>query len=277
MPTASDLVTDLPADFEVFGQAVDTRLKALQPGTTLGDLAYSSATANTNTRLAIGTTGQVLAVSGGGVPEWTTTADVTPLTTKGDLFTFTTVDARIGVGANGTVLTADSAEATGLKWATPTSGGMTVIASGTLSGSTVTVSSIPATYNDLIIVVRDVIPSTDSHKIFIRFNGDTAGNYDTRTVATTGGTWPDTRGTLTGDTDNAVTDSLLYYRVLDYANATTWKMAAGYGLTNNNTTSANFNYYPATVFWRGTSAINSITIFPEGGTFGGTYIIYGVK
>jgi hypothetical protein len=123
MPTATDLVTDLPADFEVFGQAVDTRLKALQPGTTLGDLAYSSATANTNTRLPIGTSGQVLAVSGGGVPAWTTTADVTPLTTKGDLFTFTTVDARIGVGANGTILTADSAEATGLKWATPAGGG----------------------------------------------------------------------------------------------------------------------------------------------------------
>ena len=122
LPTPTDLVTDLPADFDVALQGVDTRLKALQPGTTLGDLAYSSATANTNTRLPIGTSGQVLAVSGGGVPAWTTTADVTPLTTKGDLFTFTTVDARIGVGANGTVLTADSAEATGLKWATPASG-----------------------------------------------------------------------------------------------------------------------------------------------------------
>jgi hypothetical protein len=73
LPTSSDLVTDLPADFDVALQGVDTRLKALQPGTTLGDLAYSSATANTNTRLGIGTTGQVLTVSGG-VPTWSTIA-----------------------------------------------------------------------------------------------------------------------------------------------------------------------------------------------------------
>jgi len=71
LPTSTDLVTDLPADFDVALQGVDTRLKALQPGTTLGDLAYSSATANTNTRLGIGTTGQILTVSGG-VPAWAT-------------------------------------------------------------------------------------------------------------------------------------------------------------------------------------------------------------
>ena len=71
LPTSSDLVTDLPADFDVALQGVDTRLKALQPGTTLGDLAYSSATANTNTRLGIGSTGQVLTVAGG-VPSWAT-------------------------------------------------------------------------------------------------------------------------------------------------------------------------------------------------------------
>ena len=69
LPTSTDLVTDLPADFDVALQGVDTRLKALQPGTTLGDLAYSSATANTNTRLGIGSNGQVLTVASG-VPSW---------------------------------------------------------------------------------------------------------------------------------------------------------------------------------------------------------------
>jgi hypothetical protein len=73
LPTSTDLVTDLPADFDVALQGVDTRLKALQPGTTLGDLAYSSATANTNTRLGIGSTGNVLTVSGG-VPVWSAPA-----------------------------------------------------------------------------------------------------------------------------------------------------------------------------------------------------------
>jgi hypothetical protein len=93
-----------------------TTLKALNPETTLGDISYRSAVSNTNTRLGIGTAGQVLAVSGG-VPAWTTTADVTPLTTQGDLFTFTTEDARLPVGTDGFILQADSSQTTGLKWA----------------------------------------------------------------------------------------------------------------------------------------------------------------
>jgi len=73
MPTSADLVTDLPADFAAFGQPVDTSLKALNPETTLGDIAYRSSTSNTNTRLGIGSTGQVLTVAAG-VPSWATPA-----------------------------------------------------------------------------------------------------------------------------------------------------------------------------------------------------------
>ena len=174
MPTATDLVTDLPADFALFGQPVDTSLKALNPETTLGDIAYRSSTSNTNTRLGIGTNGQVLAVSSG-VPAWTTTADVTPLTTKGDVFTFSTVDARIGVGANNTVLTADSAEATGLKWATP-AGAMTLISTTTLgaTASTINFSTISSAYQHL----RIVYSSTGAND-FIRmyFNNVTTSTY----------------------------------------------------------------------------------------------------
>ena len=119
LPTSSDLVTDLPADFDIALQGVDTRLKALQPGTTLGDLAYSSATANTNTRLPIGANGKVLGVVAG-VPAWVDADPLTILDAKGDLITATAADtpARLGVGTNGQVLTADSTAGVGLAWTT---------------------------------------------------------------------------------------------------------------------------------------------------------------
>jgi hypothetical protein len=70
MPDPTDFVTNLPADFEIFGDAVDASVKALNPGTTAGDVDYyTSGTAKT--RLGIGTAGQVLAVnSGATAPEW---------------------------------------------------------------------------------------------------------------------------------------------------------------------------------------------------------------
>ena len=107
MPTSTDLVTDLPADFNVFGQGVDTSMQYL-----LG-----------------GTTGQVLSKTSGTnmAFTWVTPTDQTPLTTKGDLFTFTTVDARLGVGTNGQILSANSAQATGLEWVTPNPGDITAV------------------------------------------------------------------------------------------------------------------------------------------------------
>jgi hypothetical protein len=73
VPTSTDLVKDGATAIETLGDSVDATVKALNPETTLGDIAYRSATANTNTRLAIGTSGQILTVAGG-VPTWATPA-----------------------------------------------------------------------------------------------------------------------------------------------------------------------------------------------------------
>ena len=180
MPTATDLVTDLPADFEVFGQAVDTRLKALQPGTTLGDLAYSSATANTNTRLPVGTNGQVLGVVGG-VPAWTTDASgmTNPMTTTGDTIYSSSgsTPARLGIGSTGEVLTVSGGVPA---WATPAGSSLTLsqIASGTLtSGSSLSLTSLTS-YDRLILRVSDVAWGTANGTLRFTINNSTSSVYD---------------------------------------------------------------------------------------------------
>jgi hypothetical protein len=68
-PDDTALVKDGASAIRTLGSSVDTTTKALNPSTTLGDIEYRSSTANTNTRLGIGTTGQVLTVAAG-VPSW---------------------------------------------------------------------------------------------------------------------------------------------------------------------------------------------------------------
>jgi hypothetical protein len=278
LPTSTDLVTDLPADFDVALQGVDTRLKALQPGTTLGDIAYSSATANTNTRLPIGTTGQVLAVSGG-VPAWTTTADVTPLTTKGDLFTFDTADARLGVGTNGQTLVADSTASTGLKWATPASGGMTLLASGSLTGvSTVTTATISFTgYLQLYVQLIKPLPATDGATHRVRFNGDTGANYDWGLSDQITQNFSETSFRLVGEADNATDVNFASFTMGNPVNAG-YKVIECASIVANQTTPANFRINTAPAVYNAAAAITSVTIFLSSGNWtSGDYYVYGVK
>jgi hypothetical protein len=130
MPTATDLVTDLPADFEVFGQAVATSMGDLLGGTSGQILAKNSNTdmdfvwiANDQGDITAVTAGT--GISGGGTSGAVTITNsmATAIDAKGDLVVGTGADAfsRLAVGAtNGMVLTVDSAEATGLKYAVPT-------------------------------------------------------------------------------------------------------------------------------------------------------------
>jgi len=68
-PDDTALVKDGAAAIRTLGSSVDTTTKALNPETTLGDLAYRSSSANVKTRLGIGSTGNILTVAGG-VPTW---------------------------------------------------------------------------------------------------------------------------------------------------------------------------------------------------------------
>jgi hypothetical protein len=99
---------------------------------------------------------------------------------KGDIVAATAADtvARLAVGANDTVLTADSSTATGLKWAA--SGGTSTIAqiaTGNLTGASLTISSL-SSYDQLFLLINlpGITGSTDT-RYGIELNGSSSANY----------------------------------------------------------------------------------------------------
>jgi hypothetical protein len=266
IPQSTDLVKDGATAIAALGQDIDTALIDLKGGTTGQVLTKAS-----NTDLDF---------------SFTTPTDQIPLTTKGDLLTFDTADARLGVGTNGHVLTADSAETTGLKWAAPASGGgMTSIASGSLSTGTVTLSSISGSYKDLQLVLRDWYPSADAFLNMRVNNASTANSY-----SFVGNYWDGTNYSVVGGL--LAGSPLTYFGVdgnnfrniavidfLDYTNTDANKLirtTSGY-VTQPGTA---YGLDSTTTMWNETTtaAIDRIDLILSTGTFsGGTYILYGVN
>ena len=214
MPTNTDLVTDLPADFEVFGQAVATSLADLLGGTSgqvlsknsntdmdfawidnqVGDITSITATSpltggGTGGDVTVGI--QAASTTQSGAVQLTDSTSSTSTTTaatpnavksaydlangaiakaivdaKGDIIAATAADtvSRLAVGTNGQVLMVDSTTATGLKWGTAGGGGKVLqVVMGQTSTSTTIAST---TYTDTTLTAS-ITPSATTSKILV--------------------------------------------------------------------------------------------------------------
>jgi hypothetical protein len=333
MPTNTDLVKDLPADFETFGQAVDTSMADLKGGTTgqilsknsntdmdfvwiandQGDITGITATSpltggGTSGAITVGIQSASTTQSGAvqltdSTSSTSTTTAATPnsvkssydlaaaaipkstVTTNGDLIygTGSSTVTRLGIGSSGQVLTVSGGVPA---WTTSSAGGMTSIASGSLSSNTLTISSISGSYVNLLLYVRDFYFAADDY-LNIRFNSDTGNSYGwvgiVQTAENTCSLSADgirDRLYATADDGKESSDKNTFASVLiyDYANSAHNKTVDIRSVVRDqtdvyNTQSLTFANYNST------TAISSITIFTQNTSnfSGGTYELYGVK
>jgi len=198
------------------------------------------------------------------------------LTTKGDIIAATgaSTPARLGVGANDTVLMADSTAATGVKWGTVASGGITQLATGTLSGAQTDISSISGSYKNLILRITGSY-ATGGAVGHLRFNNLTTNIYSKSGTS---------QGVAEGNTNVSSIQSLIN----SYGNTTANNGTETFEISNyTNTIKKIGTYFIGNGFNECkegsfaasiTSAITQINIVSNGGTWsGGTYTLFGVN
>lgn len=165
IPSDTDLVKDGASAMRTLGNGIDSSMADLKGGTTGQVLSKASGTDMDFTWVAADDTNAIQNAI---------------IDSKGDLIVGASADtpARLPIGSNGYVLTADSAETYGVKWAAvAASGGMTLISTVAMTGgSTVTVSGLSTSYKHLLCVFNN-ISAAGGDDFNMRFNSDTGSNY----------------------------------------------------------------------------------------------------
>ena len=144
------------------------------------------------------------------------------------------------------------------------------------AAASVTFSSIPSTYTDLVIVINGAYASSDDSSPGLRFNSDTGSNYSETGLDGNGSSatsFRDSNATAAFLASMSATISTSIINIMDYANTTTYKTSISRGNNSANRVRA----YVA--MWRNTAAITSIQIItnatPNFAT-GSTFTLYGI-
>jgi hypothetical protein len=198
---------------------------------------------------------------------------------KGDLVVgnATNDSGVLGVGSTDQVLTVDSTTATGLKWATASAGGMTLLSTTTLSGTTTTISSISGSYTDLIIVGQGF--SFPNQTCTFNINSDAtglalSGHYAATFRNITASEFSFNMGNPPAASN---TSNVFICEIKQYANASYFKGINIYGVFTDDT-GATIRPYALSGSYRATTAVTNIQFKTTGTNWGGGQVlIYGVK
>lgn len=200
---------------------------------------------------------------------------------KGDIIAATAADtvARLAVGANNTVLTADSAETTGLKWAAASSGALVRITTQSFTSSTaINIDSAFSSTYDNYLILLNINSASTVNNLRLRFR--TSGT--TNTTSNYSNTWTyNQHGTTTvGYLGNSSPSDNMYMH--DITNAATSTVI---DLFNPNTAQKTIITYKAnqTNFYgvsgagqfNTTTSFDGIALYPDTGNISGTISIYG--
>jgi len=170
----------------------------------------------------------------------------------------------------------------GAAWQSVSAGGMTLISTTALSGASVSLSSIPQTYKNLQLIVRNFLPATDNQAFSVRVNGDSGANRHLSIASSAAAGASAFNATLWNTNaigqDNAVTQSITVWDIFDYTNTVTWKTARAQFGNNNGLTTTNVSYELSYYFYNQTDAITSLTLLASTGNLtSGTVLLYGIS